>query len=102
MENETLDSGVMTSTPTKDLEGAGGVLTMGIISIPFCLGIIGLVLAIITLVKSGKAVALYKSNPNQYTESSYKKIKAGRVCAIVSLCLLVTGTLIIVAVGGLS
>lgn len=102
MENDTLDSIAMTSTPTKDLDGAGGILTMGIISIPFCMGLIGLILAIITLTRSGKALALYREYPHQYTEKSYKKVMAGRTCAIVSLCLLGATIILIFAIGGLS
>lgn len=103
MENDTLDSIAMTSAaPTKDLDGAGGILTMGIISIPFCLGFIGLILAIVTLTRSGKALALYKENPYQYTEKSYKKVKAGRTCAIVSLSLLVAGIVLILAITGMN
>lgn len=101
MENETLDSVAMTNTPVRDLEGAGGILTMGIISIPFCLGIIGIILASITLTRAGKQLALYRDNPVQYTESSYKKVKAGRTCAIVSLSLLGASLLLILAVGGI-
>jgi hypothetical protein len=102
MENETLDSIAMTSTPTKDLEGAGGILTMGIISIPFFGGFIGLILAIITLTKAKKAMSLYKDYPGQYTEASYRKVKSGRICAIVSLSLLGTTILIILAVAGIN
>ncbi|WP_341900123.1 hypothetical protein [Fluviicola taffensis] len=102
MENDTLDSIAMTSTPTKDLDGAGGILTMGIISIPFCMGLIGLILAIITLTRSGKALSLYREYPHQYTEKSYKKVKAGRTCAIVSLSLLGATIILIFAIGGLA
>lgn len=98
MENETLDSAAFSGKPVKDLEGAGGILTMGIISIPFCMGIIGLILSIVTLTKSGKALSLYRDYPHQYTESSYKKVKAGRICAIVSLSLLGATILFILAV----
>ncbi|MDF3028328.1 MAG: hypothetical protein K0S23_2635 [Fluviicola sp.] len=101
MENETLDSIVMTSAPTRNLEGAGSILAMGIISIPFCLGFIGIILAIFTLVRSGKAINEFNKNPLLYTESSLKKVKAGRICSIVSLSLLGTCILIIIAVGGL-
>ena len=97
MENETLDSVVMTNTPVKDLEGAGGILTMGIISLPFCFGLVGLILAIITLTKSGKALSLYKDYPHQYTQASYKKVKAGRTCAIISLSILGATLFIILA-----
>ncbi len=101
MQNETLDSVAMTSAPVKDLEGAGGILAMGIIAIPFGMGIVGLILSIITLTKSSKALSLYRDYPHQYTESSYKKVKAGRTCAIVSLCILGASILIAVAVVGM-
>ena len=100
MENETLDSIAITSAPTRNLEGAGGILAMGIISIPFCLGFFGIILAVFTLIKSGQAMAEFKKNPLLYTESSLKKVKAGRICAIVSICLLGAAILIIMA-GGL-
>lgn len=102
MENDTLDSIVMTNQPVKDLDGAGGILAMGIISIPFCGGFIGIILAIITLTRSGKALSLYRDYPHQYTQSSYKKVKAGRICAIISLCLLGGIIMLIFAIGGLS
>ncbi len=98
MENETLDSVARTSAPVKDLDGAGGILAMGIIAIPFGMGIIGLILSIITLTKSSKLLALYRDYPQQYTESSYKKVKAGRTCAIISLCIFVASILIVIAV----
>lgn len=85
---DVLDEKISTAVAQKDLEGAGGILAMGIISIPFFGGIIGLVLSIITLSRSSKALTLYNENPQDYTESSYKKVKAGRVCSIVSLSLL--------------
>lgn len=86
MENDTLDTIAMTNKPPRDLEGADGILAMGIISIVL-LGGIGMILAIITLVKSGKALSLYKDFQFQYTEKSYKRVKAGKICAIVSLSL---------------
>ena len=97
-QNDMLDSVVMSNTRVKDLEGAGGILTMGIIAIPFGMGLIGLILSIITLTKSGKALSLYRDYPHQYTESSYKKVKAGRICAIVSLCIFAASILLVVAV----
>lgn len=102
MENDTLDNIAMTTKPARDLDGAGGILAMGIISIPFFGGLIGLILAIVTLVKSGKALSLYREFPLQYTEKSYKRVQAGRVCAIVSLSLLGAAILIILALGGLN
>lgn len=66
-----------------------GVLVLGICSIfpgCFCLGLIGITCAIIALVLSKKALALYNENPSQYSEASYKNLKAGRICAIIGMC----------------
>lgn len=71
------------------LPNATGVLVLGIISIVgcFCYGIVGLVCGIIAVALSVKANALYIQNPSLYTESSFKNMKAGRVCAIIGLSL---------------
>ncbi len=98
---ETLDNLSFTTKPKEDLSGAGGILAMGIISIPFCMGLIGLILAIITLTKSKQMISLYNDYPNQYTESSLKKVKAGKVCAIVSLSLLGLGIFLILMISSL-
>lgn len=68
---------------------AGAVLTLGIISIAlcWCYGIVALTCGIIALVLANKGLALYKANPSNYTMSSYNNVKAGRVCAIIGLCL---------------
>lgn len=101
MDYETLDSIAMTTKPKRDLEKAGGTLAMGIISIPFCMGILGIILAVATLIRSGKAISEYKNNPLLYTEKSYNKMKAARICAIVSLSLLGAIILVIMAMGGI-
>jgi hypothetical protein len=68
---------------------AAGVLTLGIISIAlcWCYGVVALTCGIIALVLGNKGLALYKANPGMYTQSSYNNLKAGRVCAIIGLCL---------------
>ncbi len=73
----------------QQLPNATAVLVLGIISIVgcFCYGIIGLILGIIALVLSGKAIKLYNQNPALYTEASFKNLKAGKVCAIVGTCI---------------
>jgi M penetrans paralogue family 26 len=96
----------------QQLPNATGVLVLGIISLPICLcyplcGIPGLVLAIISLVLSGKAKTLYEANPTAYTASSYGNLKAGRVCAIIGLiinilCLLGMISIIVFAVSSAS
>jgi len=73
----------------QNLPNSVAVLVLGILSIVFCwcYGIPGLVLGIIALIMAKKANALYLNSPDSYSESSYKNMRAGRVCAIVGLCL---------------
>lgn len=68
---------------------SAAVLVLGIISIAlcWCYGVVSLTCGIIALVLANKAMQLYKANPNTYTLSSYNNLKAGRVCAIIGLCL---------------
>lgn len=68
---------------------SGAVLVLGIISIAlcWCYGVVALACGIIALVLSNKALQLYKANPNAYTLTSYNSLKAGRICAIIGLCL---------------
>lgn len=77
-----------------DLEGAGGTLTTGILSIIF-MGIIGLILALITISGANKSIEKYKNDPGKYTISSYKKVNTGRTCAYVSLSIM--GLLLLIA-----
>lgn len=44
-------------------------------------------MGIIALVLSGKAIALFNKNPEQYTQTSYKNMKAGRICALIGTIL---------------
>lgn len=73
----------------QNLPNSTAVLVLGIISIVacFCYGIIGIILAIIALVLASKANTLYQQNPGMYTEASFKNLKAGKICAIIGLCL---------------
>lgn len=87
MSNDTLDSVARTVGPVTNLDGAGGILALGISSIPLSGGFIGLILAYMALSRSKSALKLYRDNPHQYTLGSYRKVKAGRACAIVSLSL---------------
>lgn len=82
--NESIDNGLTEATGTKTLPNSGGILAMGIMSIIFA-GLIGLTLGIISLSLSGKALSLYNNHPDQYTVSSLKNVKAGKVCAIIGL-----------------
>lgn len=84
----------MGQVPTPN---ATTVLVLGIVSIVTaccCYGIIGLVLAIISLVMAKKAKDIYYSNPNVYTPGSLSNINAGRICAIIAL---VVGILVVIS-----
>lgn len=65
------------------------ILVLGILSIVFCwcYGIIGLTLGIISLALSGKAKEIYMQNPATYTTTSFNNLKAGKICAIIGVCL---------------
>ena len=81
----------------KPLPNSVGVLVLGICSIVlcWCYGILAIILGIVSLVLASGAQKLYDENPNLYTLASYKNMKAGKVCAIIGLCL---GTLFIIYV----
>lgn len=82
--SDILDSNTNYNAPKENVPNAGGVLTMGIISIVFA-GIIGLILSIISLSLASKSRQMYFDNPERYNESSFKQLNAGRVCAIIGI-----------------
>lgn len=73
----------------QTLPNATVVLVLGILSIVTCCcyGVIGLILAIVAMVLASKDKARYAANVSFYTESSFKNLNAGRVCAIIGLVL---------------
>jgi hypothetical protein len=75
--------------PQKKLPNSVAVLVLGIVSIPtcFCYGIVGLVCGIIALVLANKDLSLYETAPQDYELASLNNLKAGRVCAIIGICL---------------
>ena len=84
----------------QSLPNATAVLILGILSIVTCCcyGVIGLILGIVALVLSKKDRALYAANMSFYTESSFKNLNAGRVCAIIGLILNVVYVLVMIAI----
>lgn len=82
MENQNLNT-------QQALPNSTGVLVLGILSIVFCFcyGIVGTILGVIGIVMASKANKIYQASPDSYTESSYKNMKAGRVCAIIGTCI---------------
>lgn len=73
----------------RDLPNASGVLVLGIISIvgSMCYAVPGLVCSIISLLMANKSMSAYGLDPAAFTQSSYNNTKAGRICAIIGLCL---------------
>jgi len=87
--NQQFNQQFVQHTGQQQLPNSTAVLVLGIISIVgcFCYGIIGLILGIIALVLAGKAKKIYDQNPALFSEASFKNMKAGKICAIIGLCL---------------
>jgi len=94
---ENTDTGNHTTQGQKPAEGekqmlpnSTAVLVLGIVSIVGVLctqGILGIILGIIGLVLASAPMKELKQNPNLYTESSIKNLKAGRICSIIGVSL---------------
>jgi len=66
------------------------VLILGIFSlITTCccggLGFVGLVLGIVAVILSSKAMDTYQRNPKAYSDASYKNLNGGRICGIIGI-----------------
>ncbi len=74
------------------------VLVLGILTIVFCwcYGIVSVILGIVALVLASEGEKKFRSNPNLYSLSSYKNLRAGRTCAIVGLCLSILSVVIVI------
>lgn len=73
---------------TTPVPNATAVLILGIVSIigACCFyGVIGLICGIIALVLAKKGTALYRQNPNAYT--NYSNLNTGRILAIIGIIL---------------
>ncbi|GAB5563984.1 MAG: hypothetical protein Wins2KO_10470 [Winogradskyella sp.] len=72
------------------------ILIFGILSIVTCCcyGIVGIILGVIAIVLAGKATAVYKENPELY--SDYNNVKIGRILSYVGITLSVIYLLITV------
>ena len=72
-----------------DLPNSTLVLVLGILSLIFCwcYGFVGLILGIIAVALSGSPRRMYRENPENYFEPSYKNLNAGRVCGIIGICI---------------
>ncbi len=80
---ETLEQNIQPQIP---IPNSTAILVLGILSIPCCCcvnGLVGLILGVIALVLYGKAVGIYNSNKDAYTDKSLSNLNAGRICAII-------------------
>jgi hypothetical protein len=89
LENQNVNFNFNGINGKVDLPDSTTILVLGIISIVvcWCYGLPAIILGIIALVLSSKANKLFKANPLLYTQSSYKNMQAGKVCAIIGLVL---------------
>ncbi len=85
-----------------------GILILGIFSLvtTFCCAsflFIGLVLGIIAVVLSSKAVETYERNPKAYTHGSIKNVNGGRICGIIGIAvngiIFMGGIIILIVLG---
>ncbi|MEP6676855.1 MAG: CCC motif membrane protein [Ferruginibacter sp.] len=76
----------------RPLPNSTAVLVLGILSLVACQ-----ICGIIALVLANQDMKLYNDHPESYTESSLSHVKAGRICAIISVILLAVFILMFIA-----
>lgn len=83
----------------QNLPNSTIALVLGILSIPACCcyGIFGLILGIIAWVLATGDLKKYALSPGNYSLSSYKNTKAGKVCGIIGTVLGALYLLMIIA-----
>jgi hypothetical protein len=67
----------------EPLPNATAILVLGILSILVCQ-----LLGIAALIMANNSLALYRQNPERYSESSYNNVKAGKICGIIGIVLI--------------
>ena len=73
----------------REMPNSTAVLVLGILSIVlcWCYGVPGIVMGTIALVLSGQSGRLYNEHPDPALWIGYGNLKAGKICAIIGLCL---------------
>ena len=76
-------------TDSSRMKNSIAVLVLGIISIVtcFCYGLPGLILGIVALSISKSEWAKHKANPSHFNTGDVNNMFAGRICAIIGICL---------------
>lgn len=83
------------------LPNSSAILMLGIFSIVIAcccpiFSLVGLILGIVALALSPRTIEIYTANPGKYTESSFKNVSAGKICAIIGV--VITGLLMMVGI----
>lgn len=91
MENQHNTGGNLNYLEPVDLPNATAVLVLGIGSLfgLLCYVLPGLIMAIIALVLASGSKKQYLNDPAFYTKGSVSNMRAGKICAIISVCLFV-------------
>lgn len=73
----------------EELPNSTTVLVLGILSLIlcWCYGLFGFILGIIAIALSTAPKKMYAENPDLYEMSSVKNLNAGRICAIIGVCI---------------
>ena len=97
--------GSMSTDQQMKLKNSTGALVTGIVGLVFVLIwypiiiLAGIVLNIIAVILGAGALSTYKQNSDNYTLASYKNAKAGMICGIVGLGLVVLVLILFLMVG---
>ena len=85
------------------LKNSTGALVTGIVGLVLIwlpiISLAGIVLNIIAIVLGSGAISNYKRDKDKYTEASYKNAKAGMICGIIGLSLIVLAIIIVLVAG---
>ena len=93
----------MSSDQQMKLKNSTGALVTGIVGLVLIwlpiISLAGIVLNIIAIILGAGALSTYKQNSDNYTLASYKNAKAGMICGIVGLGLVVLVLILFLIVG---
>lgn len=76
----------------EPLPNAVLILVLGILSIVLCQP-----LGIAALIMGNNSIDKYNANPGRYTEGSLSNVKAGRICGIIGIALMVLWIILMIA-----
>lgn len=82
----------------KELPNANTVLILGILSLVFLwmYGFVSLILGIIAWNMGNGQRRIFMKAPGVYSEASFRNVNAGRICAIIAVCIGSFATLFVI------